>query len=180
MVCKYFLPHCSLIFYLFSRIFHRTGVFNFEESQFFFPFMDCDFGVKLKNPTCSFSRFSLTVFLRVLCFTFKYMVRFELIFIWGINLDWGIFVLFLLMDVRLLQNHLWKTQLFSTELLLYLYQNSVKSYNNQDFPGGPVVNNPFANAGDVGLIPGAGRFHMYAKEQLSPWTPTTSLHSRAY
>ena len=30
----------------------------------------------------------------------------------------------------------------------------------QDFPGGAVVKNPSANAGDTGLIPGRGRFHM--------------------
>ena len=29
-----------------------------------------------------------------------------------------------------------------------------------DFPGGPVVKNLPANAGDVGSIPGMGRFHM--------------------
>ena len=29
-----------------------------------------------------------------------------------------------------------------------------------DFPGGPVVKNPPANAGDTGLIPCPGRFHM--------------------
>ena len=29
-----------------------------------------------------------------------------------------------------------------------------------DFPGGPVVKNSPANAGDMGLIPGLGRFHM--------------------
>ena len=29
-----------------------------------------------------------------------------------------------------------------------------------DFPGGPVVKNPPANAGDTGLIPGQGRFHV--------------------
>ena len=29
-----------------------------------------------------------------------------------------------------------------------------------DFPGGPVVKNQPANAGDVGLITGLGRFHM--------------------
>ena len=28
------------------------------------------------------------------------------------------------------------------------------------FSGGPVVKNPFANAGDIGSIPGLGRFHM--------------------
>ena len=29
-----------------------------------------------------------------------------------------------------------------------------------DFPDGTVVKNPPTNAGDVGLIPGLGRFHM--------------------
>ena len=29
-----------------------------------------------------------------------------------------------------------------------------------DYHGGPVVKNPPANAGDVGLIPGPGRSHM--------------------
>ena len=31
---------------------------------------------------------------------------------------------------------------------------------NEDFPGGTVGKNPLANAGDTGLIPGPGRFHM--------------------
>ena len=30
---------------------------------------------------------------------------------------------------------------------------------DQDFPGGPVVKYPPANAGDTGLIPGPGRSH---------------------
>ena len=30
----------------------------------------------------------------------------------------------------------------------------------RDFPGGAVVKNPPANAGDVGLSPGLGRSHM--------------------
>ena len=33
----------------------------------------------------------------------------------------------------------------------------------RDFPGGPVVKNPPANAGNKGLIPGPGRFRM-------PWS----------
>ena len=32
--------------------------------------------------------------------------------------------------------------------------------NGKGFPGGSVVKNPPANAGDTGLIPDAGRFHM--------------------
>ena len=31
---------------------------------------------------------------------------------------------------------------------------------NMDFPGGPVVKNLPANAGDMGSIPGPKRFHM--------------------
>ena len=40
------------------------------------------------------------------------------------------------------------------------------------FPGGAVVKNPPANAGDVGLVPGLGRYHI-AAEQLSPCATTT-------
>ena len=32
--------------------------------------------------------------------------------------------------------------------------------NLRDFPGGAVVKNPPANAGDTGSSPGPGRFHM--------------------
>ena len=32
--------------------------------------------------------------------------------------------------------------------------------STRDFPGGPVVKNPPANAGDAGSIPGPGRSHM--------------------
>ena len=34
-----------------------------------------------------------------------------------------------------------------------------------DLPGGPVVKNPPANAGDMGSIPGSGRFHMPQSNQ---------------
>ena len=32
--------------------------------------------------------------------------------------------------------------------------------SKQDFPGGPLVKNLPENAGDMGLIPGPGRFYM--------------------
>ena len=35
--------------------------------------------------------------------------------------------------------------------------------NSKDFPGGAVVKNPPANAGDTGSSPGPGRSHM-------PWS----------
>ena len=38
----------------------------------------------------------------------------------------------------------------------------------QGFPGGAVVENPPANAGDTGSSPGLGRSHVTA-EQLGPW-----------
>ena len=41
-----------------------------------------------------------------------------------------------------------------------------------DFPGGSVVKNPLANAGDMGSIPALGRSHMPWK-QLSPCTTIT-------
>ena len=31
----------------------------------------------------------------------------------------------------------------------------------EDFPGDPVVKNLPANAGDMGSVPGQGRFHMH-------------------
>ena len=37
-------------------------------------------------------------------------------------------------------------------------KNSIKK--ERDFPGGAVVKNPPANAGDTGSIPGLGRSHM--------------------
>ena len=44
-----------------------------------------------------------------------------------------------------------------------IVSNSLKTLKNgphQDFPGGPVVRNLPAKAGDTGSIPGPGRFHM--------------------
>ena len=50
---------------------------------------------------------------------------------------------------------------FTQELLsftCYLEYNLKETY--RDFPGGAVVKNPPANAGDTGLNPGPGRSHM--------------------
>ena len=43
-----------------------------------------------------------------------------------------------------------------------------------DFPGGAVVENLPANAGDTDSSPGLGRFP-HAAEQLGPWATTTEL-----
>ena len=37
---------------------------------------------------------------------------------------------------------------------------NIKKYYARDFPGGSVVKNPPANAGDMGSSPGPGRSHM--------------------
>ena len=43
----------------------------------------------------------------------------------------------------------------------------MKVKNGRAFPGGPVVENPPANAGDVGLIPGLGTKIIHATRQLN-------------
>ena len=40
------------------------------------------------------------------------------------------------------------------------YKLKKKRKENRDFPDGTVNENPPANAGEVGLIPGLGKFHM--------------------
>ena len=58
-----------------------------------------------------------------------------------------------------------------------------KSTNNRDFPGGTVVKNPPAKAGDTGSSLSPGRSHMlqsnYAREPqlLSPCATTTEAHA---
>ena len=45
----------------------------------------------------------------------------------------------------------------------------IKTIPPEDFPDGPVVKNPLANAGDTGSIPGLERFHM-------PRNPYAAFH----
>ena len=52
----------------------------------------------------------------------------------------------------------------SGQKILFLNRFFLKLVN---FPGGPVVKNPAANAGDMGSIPGPGKISC-APEQLSP------------
>ena len=40
------------------------------------------------------------------------------------------------------------------------YNHFLKFKTFGDFPGGPLVKHPLANARERGLIPGQGRFHM--------------------
>ena len=49
--------------------------------------------------------------------------------------------------------------LFKKMLKQKYFQNHLKPLNG-DFPGGSVVKNPPANAGDTGSSPGPGRSHM--------------------
>ena len=48
----------------------------------------------------------------------------------------------------------------------------------RDFPGGAVVKNPPANAGDTGSSPGLGRSHMLRSNKARA-PQLLSLHSRA-
>ena len=48
----------------------------------------------------------------------------------------------------------------------------------QGFPGGAVVENPPANAGDTGLIPGQGTKIPHTTGQLSPRAASTELVRR--
>ena len=49
-----------------------------------------------------------------------------------------------------------------------------------DFPGGAVVKNPLANAGDMGLIHPWSRKIPHAAEQLSPCSTATEPMCRNY
>ena len=46
------------------------------------------------------------------------------------------------------------------ELFTIMIKLQLKFDHDRDFPGGAVVKNPPANAGDTGLSPGPGRSHM--------------------
>ena len=47
-------------------------------------------------------------------------------------------------------------------------QHLNKNKLSQDFPGGPAVKNPPANAGDMGSIPGLGTKIPHSVGKLSP------------
>ena len=52
------------------------------------------------------------------------------------------------------------TQSCDKMLSLSYNKRSANSNYKKSFPGGPVVKSLPCNAGDTGLIPGPGRFHM--------------------
>ena len=57
---------------------------------------------------------------------------------------------------------LWKLQTHMYSFICSFIQQILNIYQNLlwDFPGGAVVKNPPANAGDTGSSPGPGRSHM--------------------
>ena len=73
--------------------------------------------------------------------TFRSLIYFEFIFVYGVR-ESSNFIL-LHVAVQFSQHHFW------------------------GFPGGTVVKNPPANAGDTGSIPWSGKIS-HAAEQLSP------------
>ena len=61
--------------------------------------------------------------------------------------------------VKIFANHVSVKRLTSKRI-----KNS--KLNNRGFPGGSVVNNPPANAGNMGSIPDLGRFHMHTTKPM--------------
>ena len=57
---------------------------------------------------------------------------------------------------------------------LCVFKWAIKSYEKEDFPGGPVAENLPCNAGDSGSIPGRETRIPHATEQLSLWAVTTA------
>ena len=76
-----------------------------------------------------------------------------------------------------------KKSLISKLYKQFIQLNKKKKPNNpiktraKDFPWGPVVINPPANAGDTGSIPGAGGFHMPRSTTAGPRTTTTGTRT---
>ena len=52
-----------------------------------------------------------------------------------------------------------------------LWSAGIKLSQMRDFPGGPMIQNPPSNAGNVGSIPGQETKMPHAEGQLSPCTP---------
>ena len=63
-------------------------------------------------------------------------------------------------------------------ILLRIIASILITRNTGDSPGGAVVKNPPANAGDAGLSPGPGGFHMLRRNQACA-PQLLSLRSRA-
>ena len=71
--------------------------------------------------------------------------------------------------------------------IAYVFVHSLQNNYNRGFPGGAVIENPPANAGDTGSSPGLGRSHMprsgWAREpqllSLRVWSPCSATREAA-
>ena len=63
-------------------------------------------------------------------------------------------------------------ELFQSEVCTQRHKTQAKEFVKRGFPGGAVVKNPPANAGDMGSKPRSGKIP-HATEQLSLCTTTT-------
>ena len=89
----------------------------------------------------------------------------------------------------LIEEDSWKPHLVTSEIRLCCTDQQASHFSSQNhkvgFPGGPVVKNPPANAGDTGSIPGPGRFHMpqgswaHEPQLLSPGAATREATARS-
>ena len=79
VICKYFLPVCSLSFHSLNSEIYRTDVFSFEKI-YFFSFMDYAFGVISKNSSHKDFLFPYKNLI-VEHFTCRSVINFELTFL---------------------------------------------------------------------------------------------------
>ena len=97
---------------------------------------------------------------------FMSLIDFEFIFVYGVR-ECSNFIL-LHVAVQFSQHHLLKKLSF----LHCLFLPPLSKIRWPGFPGGAVVENLPANAGNTGSSPGSGKIP-HAAEQLGPWATTT-------
>ena len=86
---------------------------------------------------------------------------------------------FILKTISASATESWFRHALSTGCLVCLNTFTLCNYKMlQDFPGGPVVRNPPANAGDMGLIPDPGRSHVLQGNKACAPQLENSPHSR--
>ena len=103
--------------------------------------------LSLVNP----NNFSFPKSFTILYFAFNSKIHFELFKVWGLSLV----SFFCTWMFNCSSTICWQGNPSSIEILLHFCEKGA-----EDFPGGTVDRNLPANAGDMGSIPGPGRFHM--------------------
>lgn len=114
MVCKYFLLFCSCLSrFWWCPLKHR--IFNFDEVQFIFSFVTWAFGVMSKT-TQSHDDLRLCFLLRAKALTFRSMLHFKLVFMYGAKEE-SRFILFHV-GIQLFYTIYWKEYFFPYWIVL--------------------------------------------------------------